>query len=268
MNRKQFGELLKDEQAHPIALMRGLVRLYGIDWMQWLPSVVRRVLDRDLDVSMANINVHKIMAAAAVGTRVNFWESWEHFHFLVQALNNNVPEHRVHQTLTVAQMMVAVDIAMQIRRELGKLSYVPEFEDEVAKYVAAQAKENGIWYLPPPLDFAARFAAGRRYECLDCGNDSEIHFDDGLCDVCVERFDTSHLGSWKPNPELVAKGWGRNIRIYEKNPTAKVKARLEQVLSNPHITLQETSTDVCVARLLVALQYVGYRRKQLAEQSS
>lgn len=268
MNRKQFGELLKDEQAHPIALMRGLIRTYGLDWMTWSPKVLRRTLEQDFDVAPARITIHKAKAAAAVAVRDNFWEDWEHFHFLTQALNNNVPDHGVHKELTVAQMMNAVDISKMIRKELGELSVVPEFNEEVAKYVASHALNQGVWHLPGPLEFADKHSAGRRYRCHDCGNDSEVLFDDGLCDHCVERFDTSSLGSWKPNPELVAKGFGKNIEYYEKNPTDKVKARLDQVAQRSNVTLQETQTDVCVAKLLVALQYVGLRRRQLKEQAA
>ncbi len=202
-----------------------------------------------------------------MATRENFWDDWEHFHFLVQALNNNIPDSQTHKELTVGQMMVAVDIAMNIRFELGNLSYIPSFSEEVARYVAAQALNEGVWYLPEMLSFANKYSAGRRYHCKDCGNDSEILFDDGLCDHCVDRFDTTRLGAWEPDPEMVRRGWGRNVELYEKNPTDKVKSRLEKALASD-VTLQENQTDVCVAKLVVALQYVGYRRKQLEAQAA
>jgi hypothetical protein len=262
----EFGELLKNEQAHPIILMRGLTKKYGSEWMTWLPSTLRKTLERDFDVAPAKINLNKILAASAVAQQPSFWEHWEHFHFLAQALNNNTPSPLIHKELSVGQMMVAVDIANSIRKDLGKLSFVPEFSEEVARYVAAQAKNDGIWYLPAPLSFAAKYASGHRYKCRDCGNDSEVYFDDGLCDVCTDRWNTASLGGWEPDLSLVSKGWGKNITYYELNPTKKVRTRLEQLVKSPEITLQENSTDVCAAKLLVALQYMGYRRKQLEEQ--
>jgi len=266
MEAGRFPSLLQDEQAHPIALLREMVKRYGVEWMEWMPSVVRQTLSQTFGVAPARVSIHKLLGAAAVATRDEFWESWPVFHFLCQALNNNIPDSLTHQELTVGQMMVAVDMATQIRTELGKISNVPEFSEEVARYIAAQALARGVWYLPTPLEFAAPFAAGRRYRCRSCGNDGEVLFDDGVCDVCTERFDTESLGDWRPKPELLAK-WGRNLEFYEKNPTDKVKARLEQVLKNPSIVLGENQTDVCVARLIVALQYVAHRRGQLAGQA-
>ena len=261
-------DLLPDEQAHPIALLRAITLRYGVHWMTWLPSALQQTLVRDFAVPVAPINLAKALAAATVAVQPGFWEEWEHFHFLTQALSNNIPDASNHKELTLSQMMVAVDIARTIREELRDLSPVPPFSEEVSKYVAAQALAAGVWYLPEPLEFAARYASGRRYHCKDCNNDSEDLFGDGLCDTCTERFCTERLGAWEPDPKLLAKGWGRNIAYYERNPTAKVKKRLEELSSHPGRTLQETQTDICTARILVAMQFLGVRRTQFKEQTA
>jgi len=258
-------ELLTDEQAHPIALLRFLTKTYGSGWMEWPPSALKQTIRKDFKVAIARVNVAKALAAAAVATRDEFWQDWETFHFLCQALNNNIPTHEELTEHTVGQMMVAVDMAHQIRKELKDLSHEPTFSEEVARYIAAQALFQSIWYLPTPLGFAAPFAAKRWYKCKDCGNEAEVLFDDGLCDSCIERFDTTELGSWKPNPALIKKGWGKNIKITEKNPTEPVRKRLEKVLQSPKTVLHENRTDVCVAKLLVALNYMAHRRDQLKE---
>ena len=267
MDRQTFVALLQNEQAHPIALMRGLIRHYGVDWMGWFPTVLRRTLEKDFG-QVVPIGLPKMLGTAAVARHPSFWEHWEYFHFLVPALNNVVPDMQTHKSLTVGQMMVAVDIANTIRGELGDLSYVPQFSEEVSRYVAAQAAEAGIWHLPAPLEFAARYAEGRRYRCHDCGNDAEIIFSDGLCDSCVDRFNTTRLGGWDADPELVAAGRGRNVTLYARNPVGQVQARLAAITTGRQITLQQSQTDVCVAKLVVALQYVEFRRKQLREQAA
>jgi len=247
---------------------RVLTDKYGIDWMGWQPSVLRKTIEDDFHVAIARVNLSKAMAAAAVATRDEFWKELEHFHFLCQALNNNVPIADEMQELTVGQMMVAVDMATEIRKELKDLGHRPKFSDEVARFVASHALNQGVWYLPPPLDFASDLAAKKRYRCKDCGNEGEVLFDDGLCDVCVERFDTERMGAWRPNNALVAKGRGKNVEFFERNPTREVKATLDRVLKDPNAELKENRTDICVARLLVALRYVGHRRNQLKEQAA
>ena len=256
---------LTDEQTHPIVLLRLLTKKYGVDWMEWPPSVLKKTLYEDFKVPIARVNIAKVMATAAVATRDEFWTKWESFHYLTQALNNNIPHLTEMQDLSIGQMMVSVDIATAIRDELKELSSQPEFSEDVARFVAAQAKHSGVWHLPAPLDFAANYAAGKWYRCSDCGTEAEVTHDDGVCDVCTQRYDTESLGSWVSHPELL-KRWGRNIELFEKNPTDKVKKRLEKALKSPEIVLHEKSEDICVARLLVAMNYMAKRRDQLKEQ--
>lgn len=259
--------LLKDEQAHPLILFIIMTQLFDVDWLTWTPSVLRKSIERTRSINPAKINIHKAMASAAVAKQESFWTEWEHFHFLTQALNNNVPDPQTHHPLTVAQMLSAATIAAEIRKSLKELTYVPEFSEEVLRYIAAQALNQNIWFLPAPLDAANKYTSGLRYKCNDCGNDDELVFDDKLCSVCIDRFNTESLGAWEPDAQLIAKGRGKNTTIYERNPISKVKARLEQWRLRPtSITLGENRVDVCVARLIVALNYVNYRNSQLGEQ--
>lgn len=259
--------LLTDEQAHPIALLNYLTKEYGPEWMGWSPVTLRQTIAKESGTAMATVNVHKSMAAAVIATRDEFWEEIEHFHFLCQALNNNLPINDVMQEHTVGQMMVAVDIATRIRKSLKDLSHMPKFSDQVARYVASHALNQGIWYLPAPLGFAAKYAAKEWYRCKQCGNEAELQFSDGHCDVCVERWDSNSLKNWAPNKKLAEK-WGGSVEVFEKNPTPKVKARLELLLEKPNLTLQETRTDICVARLLVSLRYLEHRRQQQGAQAA
>ncbi len=254
--------LLIDEQSHPLVLFAWMVKEFSHEWMEWPPSVIKSTLVKQFETTISRLNLEKIMATAAVATRDEFWTDWHHFHFLTQVLNNNFGDLQTVQEQTVGQMMVAVDIAVDIRRRLSPLVSMPDFDEDVARYVAAQALHQGVWHLPEPLGFAARYASGKWYKCRDCGTKAEVLFDDGLCDVCIERFDTSRLGSWEPNPKLIAKGWGKNIEFFYKNDPTKVEKRLQEALSKK-IVLQENQVDICVARLLVALQYREMRKKQL-----
>jgi len=236
--------------------MRAFTARFGVEWLAWDPAALRMTLEREFHRQVPPATLSKALAGAAVATNDTFWTQWEHFHFLVQALNGLIPDFKNHQEMSVGQMMRAVSIAQGIRAELGRLTVVVPFSEEVARYVAAQALQAGVWYLPAPLEFAARHASGLSYRCKDCGNTSLVMFDDGLCDVCVERFDTSSLRAWTPDPARLAKGWGSNIEYFEKNPTAAVAARFKELQEHPGRTLQENQVDVCVGRLLAAVEYM------------
>jgi hypothetical protein len=257
--------LLINDQAHPIVLLNFLLQKYGHGCLEWPPSVLKKTVQDDFNLSMSRVNVTKFLAAAAVATRDDFWTRWEVFHFLCQGLNGVVPDAESLNEHTVGQMMVAVDIATQIRKDLKELGHPVFFTEEVARYVAAQALHQGIWYLPEPLHFAEKYASKKWYHCNDCGNDSEVFSEDGLCDFCSGRFNTDKLGGWYPNPALLKQG-GKNIKVYFKNPIEAVKTRFEQVKKTPDSMLQDTQTDICVAKLMAAYHYLEGWRERLETQ--
>lgn len=262
-----MSNLFTDEQTHPILLVRELTKKYGPDWMTWGPVVLRQSIQADFNVTVSRLNMNKALAAGVVATQDSFWTRWEDFLFLAQALNGNIPIPGELVEMSIGQMMVAVDIANQIRRELKSLSYVPEFSEDVARFVAAQAKNQGVWYLPAPLDFAAKYAAGIKYRCRSCGNTDELMFHDGVCDSCSDRFmegGVRQLTAWRPNPLYLKDA--KNIEVFEENPTDKVRARLAQVVGGKDVTLQENQVDACVARILVAQEYLTRRQEQLRAQ--
>jgi hypothetical protein len=249
-------KLLEDPAASPLALMRAFTARFGVEWFTWDYTALRMTLERELHIQVSPQVMSMAAGGAAVAVSDAFWREWEHFHFLVQALNGRVPDHKNHQEFSVGMMMRAVLTAQAIRKELGKLAEAVPFSEEVARYVAAQALEAGVWYLPPPLEFAARHASGLSYRCKDCGNVSPVTVDDGLCDACVHRFDTSQLRAWTPDPDALAKGLGSNIEYFEKNPTAAVVRRLRELYDHPGQALRENQTDTCTGKILAAVEYV------------
>lgn len=247
---------LADGNLHPFVLFARLTRQYQHTWMAWELPVLRQTLEKDFKSTIAKVNLAKAMATALLATKESFWESWEVFSLLTQALNGIPVDAVTMQEHSVGEMMVAVDVASDIRKALATLVPEPQFHDQVARYVAAQSLHDGIWYLPKPLAFAANHAEGKSYRCLDCGNVSEVVFDDGYCDSCVDRYDTDiDVRNWHPSAEVVAKGHGRHIEFFSKNPVVAVRDRFEAISANPEIQLQEDQVDVCVSRLLRARAY-------------
>jgi hypothetical protein len=258
--------LWKDEQAHPITLLRAVLKQYGPEAMDWEPEVFKPTLESDFKTSVARINLAKLWAVVALANRDKFWTDWQTFHFLAQALNNNVPVADHVQDLTIGQMMVAVEIANGVRDELRGLRPIPKFSEEVARFIAAQAALSGVWYLPAPLAFANHLASGQTFQCKDCGHEDDTGFEDGFCPVCVDTFNTDSLADFKPDAARVAKGFGKNVQVKVKHPTDAVEKRLFQAQVSQKQVLEENMVDICAAKLLVALNYLDYRRSQFAQQ--
>jgi ribosomal protein L37E len=122
------------------------------------------------------------------------------------------------------------------------------FSDDVAKFVACCALEEGVFCLPEPLDFAQDWAARPEYRCKECGR---IDRDD-------ENDECDHCGA--PQSSLV-RGYARDPR--------PAKARYEECIrkGDDRDELQETVVDVQVARLLVARDYMLQRERDLIKQA-
>lgn len=254
--------LLTDEGTSPVVLFFYFTKKYGHEWMRWAPEVLKRTVELDHPkVVLSKKALNRSLAAAVVATQDSFFEEWEAFHFLAQALITGTPTAETMQEHSVGEMMAAVDDALYIREHLEKLVPKPTFNDTVARYVAAQALNNNVWYLPAPLDFANDHAGMKRYRCRDCHHEGEVFHDDGLCDVCVERFDTDSLRQFKPHSATLASGLGSHIDIFYANPQDGVKARVRVLRQTPS-AFNGSQDDVCAAKLVEAIDYLNFRRTQ------
>src|SRR5688572_10990085 len=170
--------------AHPVALMFVLMEKFGTTWLTWEPETLKReILTTFRATSVSEHNWQKIQAVRVLTSTVGFWNEWHIFEKIIQALNNNVPRFDITQRCTMSQLMAGVDIANTIRNE--------SYGDEIQRYVAACALDEGVTYLPAPLDFAQRVLSRPIYVCRTCGNTDDDDMD-GRCDYCIARFVDEH----------------------------------------------------------------------------
>jgi hypothetical protein len=246
--------------AHPIAMTMALMEKFSVEWLEWEPETLKQeILTTFRATSVSEHNWQKIQAVRTLTQTVGFWEEWHIFEKIIQALNNNVPRFDITQRCTVAQLMAGVDIANQVRKE--------DFGDEIARYIAACAIEEGVTYLPPPVDFAGKTLSQPMYRCRDCG---EVETDDldGRCDFCTGRFQDEHPLNMKPMAQ-VPDSAGRNLEKFLKIDPEPARKRFEQVKGKNPDDLQlddDNTEDVQAAKLMVAYNYMQLRRNQLVEQ--
>ena len=142
-----IGNLFRHPDAHPIVLDLCLLRKYGADWYGWEPETLELRIPQDFKTSeVSDLVMSKIQAVKTLHLVDTFWQQWEVFGWCAMPFNGVFPDFHVMQVPSVAQCMVAVEIANQIRVD------VP-WSTEVAAYLEAVHRHDGIFVPQPPLDF-------------------------------------------------------------------------------------------------------------------
>jgi hypothetical protein len=203
-----------------------LTSKYGPQWLTWDPETIWSEIEVDFGVNPSVHTRNKVNALKTMHVVDAPWTEWEVFAVACQALNNNIPDFRILQKPTPAEIITAVDIMAKVKKR--------EFSEEVGRFVAACFLDAGIVYLPPPVGFAQRYASMPRYKCTTCGKvDSDD--DNEICDSC-----------------------GAPQRYLEKtlrHDPAPVKSRYKEVMAdgaNRDYWLMDDTEDVQVAKLIVA----------------
>ena len=246
--------------AHPVALTLVLMEKFGADWFDWEPDTLKReILQTFRATSVSEHNWQKIQAVRVLTATMGFWSEWHIFEKIIQALNNNIPRFDITQRCTMAQLTAGVDIANTIRSE--------SYGDEIQRYVAACALDEGVNYLPPPLDFAQLVLSEPSYHCRVCGQIDTDDFD-GRCDFCTARFRGEHPLDMKVSPE-VPKDAGTKVDKFLRREFAAVEKKFGElkIKDRSELDLDEDKTeDVQASKLMVAYDYMQLRNHQLAEQ--
>lgn len=258
-SKEPIIRLFSYHDAHPVVLGMVLMKAFDLDWLDWDYEVLRSEIVRHFNATgVSDHNWQKIQAFRVLMNATSPWTEYDVFENIIQALNNNIPDFEIVQMATVSQLLAGVDMINTVRKN--------DFSEEVAGYVAACAIENGITYLPEPLDFAAEKLSEPMYVCNDCGMRDRDTFFDGRCDVCCERFADDRPLNGKPNPKIPS-ACGTNISTYLKRDPAKVEERFEELRGLEVADIDAKSTvDVQAAKLVVAHKYRRQRREELSEQ--
>lgn len=133
--------------THSVVFDLALLAKYGTDWFEWEPATLWKEIKEDFHVpSISDHACAKIQAIRTIHINEWFWEKWEVFCWVTQALNNNIPDFHVIQKPSLAQLMNAVDTATMVRS--GE-----EFIQEVQSWVAASVVDEGVFYAPEPIEF-------------------------------------------------------------------------------------------------------------------
>lgn len=255
--------VFSNPETHPYVLDLAMLKHFQLEWMEWLPETLFKEVEQTFQTSIAEVNKLKILAAQTLHVTDMFWEKWELFEKTIWALNGQVPRLDVLQPPDLPILYAGVDIAHSIRDE--------SYSEEVSRYCAAVFLHENVFYAAPPLEFCQRYITQRYYICRDCEKKgSALPPFDGLCSSCGGHFDDEHPFNFKPDPEAVKRGYGKNLtygNTYDPDPTKK---RFEELnaMKDPASSIKETVEDIQAAKLITAVDYMNHKSQQLSEQLS
>ncbi len=132
-------------EAHPIVLDMLVLKAFGPDWLEWEPeTLLIRIPETFHTAAISDLNLSKLQACRTLHMVDSFWEKWEVFVACLAPFNGEFPDFDVLRVPTVAECLVAIDIATRIREE--------SFSEEVKLFVAAVYQHDGVYLPLPPAD--------------------------------------------------------------------------------------------------------------------
>ena len=148
------ADVLARSDAHPIRLAEILNGWFGpLEWTQkWEPKTIKaEVLRRAPQMSQSSWD--KIMAAKLLTASRRPWADPDVFDKVAAAFNGSPIAFDQILYVSPAQAAFAVTIMNHLTDGLPP-DERPVFGDDVATYIAASGVNDGMVYLPPPIDFA------------------------------------------------------------------------------------------------------------------
>ena len=142
-----LSNLFRHPDVHPIVLDLCLLKKYGHEWYGWEPETLERRIPQDFKVAeVSDLALSKVQACKTLHLVDSFWKQWEVFGWVTMAFNGIFPDFNTMQAPTVAQCMISVEIANQIRDDLL-------WSTEVVAYLTAVHQHDGVFVSQPPLAF-------------------------------------------------------------------------------------------------------------------
>lgn len=139
--------LWRSPDAHPIVLDLVMLRKYDLAWLGYEIETIARLIREDFGtVSVADVNLEKLQACKTLHLVDDFWSRWEVFLPCAMAFNSQLADFHSMQAPTVAECLVAVDIANRLRDDCS-------WSDEIKGYLGVVHKFDSELCPQEPLTF-------------------------------------------------------------------------------------------------------------------
>jgi len=142
----RLSNVFGHQDAHPVVLDLLMTRQYGPEWLGWEGETIEHRVPLDFHSNISVLNLSKLQAMRTMHMVDSFWQRWEIFCWCLMPLNGVFPDFEIMQVPTVAQCMVAVDIANRTRDDML-------WDAEIKAYLEVVHRHDEILVPQSPLDF-------------------------------------------------------------------------------------------------------------------
>uniref|UniRef100_A0A7C3SN31 Uncharacterized protein n=1 Tax=Dictyoglomus turgidum TaxID=513050 RepID=A0A7C3SN31_9BACT len=171
---EKIKSLIENPETHCLTLDY-ILNEYLPQWLTWEPETLWTTIKKTFGVTEIPLNNKtEINALKTLYTTEAGWTDWDIFDDLVQGLQGYPPDFAIAYKPELSDLYIAVNIMNKIRQHL--------FSEEVTGFIAASCLDEGILFVPPPLDFVQPKLEMSDYRCTNCGY-AEV-YDGSPCDNC------------------------------------------------------------------------------------
>jgi hypothetical protein len=141
------ANIWRHPDAHPLALDLFLLHKYGPEWLGWEAETLRVLIPEDFHTpSISELNLSKLQACKTLHLVDTFWQQWEIFVACLAPFNGEFPDFTAMPAPSVAQTLVACDVAARIRSDVA-------WSSEMKAFVETIYRHDGVFLSLPPADF-------------------------------------------------------------------------------------------------------------------
>jgi hypothetical protein len=230
--------LFTHHDSHPVVLASVLVEHLDPEWVLWEPETLREeILSVFKKSDISTLVWQKIQAVRTCIAVESPWKNYGVFAVVLQPINNNLVDFVSLQQPTLAQCAFAVTVLQEIDDHV--------FSDEVERFVAAEALDDGVVCLPRVLSFAQEWVTEPRYRCA-CGWVGDAR----EVDTC-----------WRCGGSSL-----KRFSVFDPSPVQKRYDEFVKKADRSALSLDD-GIDVQVSKLLMIDGYLSYRNRLKTEQT-
>lgn len=149
-DKSVIQSVLMNEETPTTVLLVLIVDRYGLEALEWDPMALANQLVEDFDVSPPQITFDKLNAGVALLTTDRFYNDWEVFNSIANALNDDTVDFEILDMVTPEEAAWAITEASLLEDPDTR----PAFGEELRRFLGVMLKENGLIRPPDVLKLA------------------------------------------------------------------------------------------------------------------